>query len=340
MRVAVALSAAVLTVLAGGTGLAAKEGRAAKDPAAAKLRAGTPETIPAMKVVVVRSNRPGCEPDCPVWISAEGPIGEGSADRFRAVLSKLGDARPPIVVSSPGGSVEQAFAVGRLIRKAGLTVAVGTTTLAPCGQAREPACEAGTMGAPRKGHLVGRAACSSSCAFLLAAGTRRVVGGSAFVGVHDVKTWQITRSVVREYQIRRDENGTVSRHLIAERTVASKRVPIANNDSTYRKIEVYMAEMGIGPNFLPIMRTAPNASIHWMRPAELHDTKLATETIDVTRVVGTKATTKTANGAPGALEIVTGTIAATAAPAATPVEDALGNLTGGPVDVPLVQSGP
>jgi hypothetical protein len=244
----------------------------------------TPEKIPPMHVVVVRAARHGCEPSCPVWISAEGPMGEGSADRFRAVIASLGSEKPPVLIHSPGGSVEQSFAVGRLIRNAGLTVVVGATKLEACGPGKS-ACPPGTLDKPRIGTPMSRAACASACAFVLAAGQSRYAGVKAYIGVHDIKTWQISRQVLRKYVMHRDEDGVVTRELVSEKTVSQSRSVISNSNGSYTKIEAYMTEMGIKPGFLPIMRSAPNSSIHWMKPAELTETQLLTGTADAETVV-------------------------------------------------------
>src|SRR5262245_35993770 len=79
---------------------------------------------PAMQVHLVRSAEPGCEPNCPEWIAAQGRIDAGSVARFRRVLSQLGDRKVPVLIDSNGGRVNEAFEIGRLARARGLDVVV------------------------------------------------------------------------------------------------------------------------------------------------------------------------------------------------------------------------
>ncbi|TIU85827.1 MAG: hypothetical protein E5W03_09965, partial [Mesorhizobium sp.] len=82
---------------------------------------------PSMQFAFVRSNAPGCEPTCPEWISAEGAIQADTPALFRRVLKILNGRKLPIVVNSPGGDVNAALTLGRLIRKNKLDIAVGKT---------------------------------------------------------------------------------------------------------------------------------------------------------------------------------------------------------------------
>lgn len=57
--------------------------------------------IPSMRFAVVRSNAPGCEPNCPEWISAEGTIEAGTPSLFKRTLKALKGRQLPVVVNSP-----------------------------------------------------------------------------------------------------------------------------------------------------------------------------------------------------------------------------------------------
>src|SRR5262245_27206226 len=160
--------------------LAVSCGAAAAPPS----KKAAPVGEPAMQVYVVRSAHAGCEPQCPQWISAEGRIVPGTAEKFRKVLRDLGDRKLPIFIDSLGGSIVEAFAIGRLIRTKDLTVAVTATTFTPCAP-KELACRKTKAG----GELLALAQpymskCGSACVFILAGGTRRLVGKGAYVGVH------------------------------------------------------------------------------------------------------------------------------------------------------------
>ncbi|RUW99710.1 hypothetical protein EOA27_35240, partial [Mesorhizobium sp. M2A.F.Ca.ET.037.01.1.1] len=104
-------------------GLAAFGAAAKEDP---------PDLGPTMRFVVVRSSATGCEPNCPEWISAEGTIEAGTPALFRRLLKTLDGRQLPIVVNSPGGNVDAALQLGRMIRKNKLDIAVGITEFSGC----------------------------------------------------------------------------------------------------------------------------------------------------------------------------------------------------------------
>ncbi|WP_353806251.1 hypothetical protein [Mesorhizobium sp.] len=99
---------------------------------AANTKKSAPDLGPTMRFVVVRSSAPGCEPTCPEWISAEGSIEAGTPALFKRTLKGLGGRKLPVVVDSPGGNVEAALALGRLLRKNKLDIAVGKTRFTGC----------------------------------------------------------------------------------------------------------------------------------------------------------------------------------------------------------------
>ena len=139
----------------------------------------------AMQVVLVRSDV-ACEPDCPEWISAEGRIVPSTPAEFKRALKAMGDRRLPVIIHSPGGDVDAAMAIGRLIRAKQLDVAVGKTVFEGCAPGHK-GC------APSKGRYRGmaysvNAFCASACPLVLAAGTERLVGEVAAAAVHEVKT--------------------------------------------------------------------------------------------------------------------------------------------------------
>lgn len=85
----------------------------------------------------------------------EGGIMPGDAARIEKQLATLDPAPEGVILNSPGGSVQDALALGRYLRSEGLTTAL------------------------RSGDI-----CYSACPYLLAAGTGRVIPADASVGVH------------------------------------------------------------------------------------------------------------------------------------------------------------
>lgn len=85
----------------------------------------------------------------------EGGISEGDADRLADMILQADPVPDTLVLQSPGGSVADALALGRVIRREG----IGTQMLS--------------------GEF-----CYSACPYLLAAGTTRDIDADASVGVH------------------------------------------------------------------------------------------------------------------------------------------------------------
>ena len=85
----------------------------------------------------------------------EGTIEDGDAVRIAKQIGDLNTPPTEAILNSPGGSVQDALALGRYLRDEGLATAM------------------------REGDV-----CYSACPYLLAAGTSRTIPDGAFVGVH------------------------------------------------------------------------------------------------------------------------------------------------------------
>ena len=236
----------------------------------ASVAVASASPAPPMTFQLVRSAAYACMPDCPEWIAAEGAIVPGTAQIFRAFLGRLDRRRRPILIQSPGGAVEDALDMGRLIRASGLAVAVART-LRPPGAPSDPtrAVEGTAAAFP--------AYCFSACSFVLAAGVERYANPSAVIGVHQTieKLSQVT--VYRRFLVRyRTVNGRkqeISREQISEnrKTIASTLVsPPAVN----ARVAAYFREMGEDPDIVRLMQTATPQEIHAMSTEELEDTRL------------------------------------------------------------------
>ncbi|HEX5959039.1 MAG TPA: hypothetical protein VFY92_10360 [Hyphomicrobiaceae bacterium] len=238
-------------------------------------KAQPPPEEPVMQVHLVRSAAPGCGLRCPEWIAAQGRIEPGTAARFKTVLRHLGKRKVPLLIDSGGGSVSEAFEIGRMLRARGLDVAVGGTVLAPCGHT-DSACRRGHSHKARAGlPQSDLSKCASACAFILAAGARRLVGPTAFVGVHRIRTFRVMLAY----------RPASSARVVAERWVTERVVEIPTPRRTYDEIRQYFAEMGIGEQVMALILQTPADSLHWMTRAELKTSRLATDGIDGTELV-------------------------------------------------------
>ncbi len=269
--------------------LASVEVAAQTAPADTPGKSGPPVLGPAMQVHIVRSAEPGCEPQCAEWIAAQGRIDASTPKQFKKVLAQLDKRRLPILIDSAGGTVDDALAIGRLIRAKGLDVAVTKTEITPCAPADAACRKAKTKGVllgQPKAHL---SKCASSCAFILAGGARRFVGPSTFVGVHQFASFETQVKLLRTYRVetRREWGKPVEtrKTLVSEKRIAEKAVPTPTKASAYEKVSAYFTEMGVGEGVMRALLATPNSSVRWLTRAELQASQMATEPTDGQQLV-------------------------------------------------------
>jgi hypothetical protein len=238
----------------------------------------TPDLGPTMRFVVVRSNAAGCEPTCPEWISAEGSIEAGTPAVFKRVLKTLAGRKLPIVVDSPGGNVDAAVTLGRLIRKNKLDIAVGKTWFDGCLPDAKDCTENDGKGARYFGDpYASGAMCNSACPLMFAGGARRVVGESAYLGVH-----QITTTYVRtKLQYR-----TTYRIVGGKKKILNSKIVSRKNAGSYKTYEMskavekslaaYFNEMGVEQGVLETMKNTPASGIHQLELQNMLRMKLVT----------------------------------------------------------------
>lgn len=278
---------------------AAKPSASAKAPARAGQR-GEPSkssqpkldplrpSIQSMEITVVRSNEPGCEPNCAEWISADGTFDQKSPLRLRKVLARLGNRKLPLFINSPGGSVDDSIVMAGIIRAKGLDVVVARTDLQQCGP-KDAACLALKAKGIRLGSPAGLARCASSCPFALAGGVRRMVGAGAYVGVHRAATYRIMTRVLRTYRVvPRYEWGVPvgnARKLVSEKPVSQTVKPVETSKDTYDRIEANFVGMGVSRDIMKPMLATPNTEMRWLSAAEIGEMRLVTERINGQQVV-------------------------------------------------------
>ncbi|WP_442920281.1 hypothetical protein [Mesorhizobium sp. WSM4935] len=244
----------------------------------AAAKEAPPDYGPAMRFVVVRSSAPGCEPNCPEWISAEGTIEAGTPALLRRLLKTLGGRQLPIVVNSPGGNVDAALQLGRMVRKNKLDIAVGITEFSGCSPGMKNCRDDDAKDQPYSGVAYDRGAmCNSACPLLFAGGIRRVVGEWAYLGVH-----QITTTYQREKLLYR----TTYRIVNGKKKIISTRVVSRKNAGSYKTYEMskavekrlsaYLKEMGVEQGVLGVMKATPASDIRQIEPEDMLEMKLVT----------------------------------------------------------------
>jgi TPR repeat protein len=227
-----------------------------------------------MQLVTVRSDV-ACEPDCPEWISAEGRITAATVGQFKRAIKAMGDKRLPIIIQSPGGDVQAALAIGRLIRAKKLDVAIGRTAFEGClpGQKNCP---------PRKGTYRGSvystyAVCASACPLILAAGEERLVGRLAAAAVHQVKTVHSKTLVTYEvkYQMVNGRKVILSKKTVARKNLTNETVKLTKSQE--QTLEAYFKEMGVDTALIPIMTATPYETVHKLSAQELDGLHVVTK---------------------------------------------------------------
>ena len=202
---------------------------------------------PPMVFAIVRSGTVGCEPNCPQWISAEGQIMPGTANQFRKILKQAGKLRLPVVITSPGGDVEAALAMGQMIRERKLDVLVGWTLFTGC----NPTAKTCKLPKAQKGVYAGlamtsRGYCLSACPFLFAAGQKRILGAGAFLGVHEITTQPITQRIRynETYRMVNGKKKVLSRKVVSRKNIIGK--PTTKLSKSFdKKLKAYLNTMGV-----------------------------------------------------------------------------------------------
>lgn len=119
---------------------------------------------------------PAAQIDAGVWPGSQRPwlrVGQSILPGDERLFLQRLAATPgaTVVLSGPGGSVDAALAIGRLVRAQGLTTAV------PAG-----------------------ADCASACALIWMAGQRRLLGRGARIGFHAISVMQRDGSQVQTHE--------------------------------------------------------------------------------------------------------------------------------------------
>lgn len=261
-----------------------KPGKSAGKKQRKRTKTSERKDIPdAMTFVLVRHAHPRCEPVCPEWIMAEGTISVTTPARFRRILKQIGNRKLPVVVHSPGGLVNSAMEVGRLIRKAGLPVFIGRTDYEGCA----PAAKCNPPSSPAtifRGRLdVDRAYCNSACPLLLAGGVERMARWDSLVGVHVFRTAK-TQEYVRYRETYRIVNGkkrVLSREIVSRSTKSWTEYGIDRR--TRRQVAGYLKQMGVSGKLVDEMLKAPFETLHFLSPELLYDLKLVTTSLSPDR---------------------------------------------------------
>ena len=187
-----------------------------------------------------------CGADCKTYISASGAITADSGRDFARFVRTVDIKDATVVLSSDGGSVLGAIALGREIRKAALATTVGRM-VALKGSSKD---DIRAVYSPA-------ADCESMCAFVLLGGVQRTVPAEARVMVHQI--WLGDR---------RDDPTAA--------TYSAEDLVLVQRD--IGRLAQFTAEMGASMDLLDLaLRIPPWEPLHAMTRDEIRRTKLATD---------------------------------------------------------------
>ncbi len=156
-------------------GLTAQPIAADDNPRAPVAAAEVPRAAPMQFMMWQEGPAGSCRDKCRSWVSAVGMIRTDTVRDFEVFAENNEIRGATLVIDSEGGSVVGALALGRAIRKLDMTTTIGKTTELRASKPDD-----------RRAMLSPRADCESMCAFLMLAGTRRVVPAEARVRVHQI----------------------------------------------------------------------------------------------------------------------------------------------------------
>ena len=254
---------------------------------AAKHKMVEAELGPPMRFAVVRSASPGCEPFCPEWISAEGAILRATPAEFKKFLKKLGSKRLPVIVTSPGGQVDAAWELGRMIRARKLDIGVGLTRFVECAPGQNCNLDPARKGVYSGALYSAGAYCASACSMMFAGGVRRYVGQWAYMGVHQVTSYVTEQKITyREtYRIVDGKKKSVSRKVVGRKTVGSYTT--TKMGKAFRsKMLAYLKEMGVKEAMYEAGQSTPAADMRQLAPVEMLDMNLVTSLDGADTLVG------------------------------------------------------
>lgn len=218
--------------------------------------------------IYLAKGAPGaCGLGCDRWIAIEGEIDANAASRVRRFLAGVKDTQRPIYLHSPGGNVEQSYAIGRLLRSRKAVARVGQTTVSACaaGTQVDAAClKAKNAGGEIEAELTTyHAMCNSACSYLFLGATSREVAPDAALGVHN------SRLIFAIH-------GHPPAALLAE--FRQRRTASADRERT-----AYIAAMGISRALDDLIHTVKFEDLHVLTRAELDrfgiDTRPVAETM-------------------------------------------------------------
>jgi hypothetical protein len=208
-----------------------------------------------MTFYVVKGAADACGRGCDRWIAVEGQVDSNAASRFRKFLSQQKDRTLPLYFSSPGGNLDQAVAMGNMLREKPTVTRVARTLVSECGfeaQDSEVCIRLKQSGRELHGDLfTHNAMCASACPYLILGAATREIAPDAALAVHSPKVMVSFRGVDRPTQ-----------SMIAAATERGR-------ERGDRVLSGYFARMGVDAALLDLARTVKFEDMHVLTREEI-----------------------------------------------------------------------
>jgi hypothetical protein len=226
------------------------------------------EPVFSPKLIIYLAEGPpnSCGAGCDHWIAVEGKVDQAAASRIGRFLRNVKDTQRPIYFHSPGGSVEPAYIIGRLLRSRKAVARVGRTIVAACaaGTQVDDACLKLKNGSGEVEAEIStvHSMCNSACSYLFLGATTREVAPDAAVAVHNSRLTFVVHG-----------------HPPAQALAAFRDRSMAKAD---RDRASFIAAMGIHHELDDLIKTVKFENMHILTRPELYrfgiDTRTMAET--------------------------------------------------------------
>ncbi|MBR1124265.1 hypothetical protein JQ628_22245 [Bradyrhizobium lablabi] len=221
-----------------------------------KARPAPPKAAaPPMAFYVVKGAPDACGRGCDSWIAVEGQVDSAAALRFKKFLARTGNRSLPLYFNSPGGNLDQALAMGAMLRERRAVARVAHTVVKECGfeaQDSEACIKLKLSGRELHGDLFTRGAtCNSACPYLMLGATTREIAADALLAVHSPKVIVYFRGV-----------GVPTAEM---RAAAAQR----GAERADRMLASYIVKMGADIGLLQLARTIKFESMHVLTRDEI-----------------------------------------------------------------------
>lgn len=223
----------------------------------------------AKKLTIYLAKGPAnaCGAGCDRWIAIEGEIDREAAQRIRTFLFPIKDRQLPIYLHSPGGNVEQSYAIARFLRAHKAIARVGRTNVGACsnGTQVDAACLKikAAKGEVEAELTTRNAMCVSACAYLFLGATNREVAPDSVLAVHNSKLMFVVHG-----------------HPPAQVVADFRRREMVSAD---RDRNAFLATMGISHELSDLIKSVKFEDLHVLTRPELYrfgiDTRPLPETL-------------------------------------------------------------